>query len=98
MDLHPSLARQWANTFPTRYRSSAPVLPVAFTLDTLLEWLQWNDRNGEYTDPPSDAPLWTMEDAVGLLCEMAGDSWVDFISNPEGYPVTVAGFLQWVTA
>ena len=95
--LHPSVARAWANTFATTSRRAFPTLPVAFTLGCLLDWMQTNDPNGEWTPDMTDDPP-TMDEALEVLCDWAADSWADFIANPGDFPVNARGFIQWTAA
>ena len=52
-------------------RRGAPILSVRSSRETILDWLQWNDPNGAYTDerakiedfePMTDNEAWQMLD------------------------------------
>jgi hypothetical protein len=96
--IHPSVARQFANAWSAGRPRPYPHLPIGYTLDTLLYWLQLNDPNGDYLNCPTDEEPWTMGEAMQVFCDDIRESWSEFMAEPAGYPPTVAGFLQWAAA
>jgi hypothetical protein len=77
-DPHAVIARK-ANAIgrSSRYRSTAPHLTAQSSREALIDWLQWNDPNGNYRDEPPEfddrAPPLTHGEAWELVEQMTSE-------------------------